>query len=148
MALIEVNWRPAPKTLRGFGLIALVAFAALGAWAFFGQELFGVELGPDAARTAAWALGAVAALCGALALAAPRALRPLYVVLTAISLPIGFVVSHVIMALLYFGVFAPVALFFRVLRRDALNRRFERSRQSYWVEREAVTDRARYFRQH
>lgn len=148
MALIEVNWRPAPRALRGFGLIALAAFAALGAWAFFGRSLFGVELGPGAARTAAWALWAAAALCGALALAAPRALGPLYVVLTAISLPIGVVVSHVIMALLYFGVFTPVALFFRLIGRDALQRRLERDRRSYWIEREVVTDRARYFRQH
>lgn len=148
MALIEVNWRPPPRTLRGFGLIALVAFAALGAWAYVGRSLVGVELGPDAARVAAWGLWAAAALCGGLALVAPRALRPLYVVLTAISLPIGFVVSHVIMALLYFGVFAPVAIFFRLIHRDALERRFDRERQTYWVEREAVTDRGRYFRQH
>jgi hypothetical protein len=148
MALIEVNWRPAPKTLRDFGLIALGAFAALGAWAYFGRSLFGVALGPDSARTAGWALGAAAALCGVLALAAPRALRPLYVVLTAISLPIGFVVSHLIMALLYFGVFAPVALFFKLIGRDALNRGFDRGRKSYWIEREVVTDRRRYFRQY
>jgi len=148
MALVEINWRPGPKALRTFGLIGLVVFAGLGAWAHVGRGLLFVDLGPAGARTAAYALWAAAALCGALALAAPRALGPLYVALVAVSWPIGFVVSHVVMGLLYFGVFAPVALLFRLIGRDALHRRFERGRSSYWVEREVVGARTRYFRQH
>jgi len=45
------------------------------------------------------------------------------------------VVSPVILGLIYFAVFTPVALFFAVSGRDALNRKFEPSKPSYWLDR-------------
>ena len=90
---------------------------------------------------------AAAALCGLLALAAPALLRPVYVALTAISLPIGFVLSHVIMAVFFYLIFTPLGLLFRAMGRDPLCRTIERDAKSYWVRREPVTDARRYFRQ-
>ena len=46
------------------------------------------------------------------------------------------VVSPVVLGLIYFGVFTPVALVMRAFGRDAMCRRFEPARPSYWVRRE------------
>ncbi len=51
------------------------------------------------------------------------------------------------MALLYYGLFTPVALIFRIMGRDALDRRFEPDAATYWTKRKPVTDRKQYFRQ-
>ena len=123
MTLIEINWRPERRALRGFGWISLVAFAALGAWIYFRHTVFGFELSESAANRTAYALWALSAACGLLAAVAPPLLRPLYVGMSAVTLPIGFAVSHVAMALLFYGLFTPVAFIFRLIRRDPLDRR-------------------------
>ena len=147
MALIEVNWRPERQTLRGFGWISLVAFAALGTWIFFRHTIFGFGLSESAANRTAYVLWALSATSGLLAAVAPPLLRPLYVGMSAVSLPIGFVVSHVVMALLFYGLFTPVALVFRLMGRDPLHRRFDPEADSYWVAREQTQDPLRYYRQ-
>jgi hypothetical protein len=46
------------------------------------------------------------------------------------------VVSPVVLGVIYFGVFTPVALVMRAFGRDAMCRRFEPARPSYWVRRD------------
>ncbi len=147
MALVQINWHPNRNELRSFGFIALAAFGALGLWIFFRQSFLGIELSDDAARIGAYGCWGLAAASLAGSLTFPVALRPLYVLLTAISLPIGFVVSHVLMAIVFYGLLTPIALFFRVTGRDALQRRLEPSAKSYWQPRQIIQDRARYFKQ-
>jgi len=147
MSLVQVNWHPLREELRKFGFISLTAFGVLGAWVFFRLSIFGIDLAPNTAQVTAyvcWGL-ALGSLIGSLI--APTALRPLYVTLTAISLPIGFVVSHVLMAVIFYGLLTPIALFFRIVGRDALQRRFEPSANTYWQKRQVRQDRAQYFRQ-
>jgi len=147
MALIEVNWNPPAKQLRSFGWICLVAFGAIGAWVRYRHSLFGFDFQAETAVAVSWVLWGIAALSAMLAAVAPKALRPLHVLLTAITLPIGMVISHVLMAVLYYGLFTPVALIFRVMGRDALERRFDADAATYWIRRKPVTDRKQYYRQ-
>jgi multisubunit Na+/H+ antiporter MnhG subunit len=116
-------------------------------WLFFRQSIFGIGLSADGARIAAYVCWVLAAASLAGSLTVPEALRPLYVGLTAISLPIGFVVSHLLMAIVFYGLLTPIALFFRMIGRDALQRRLEPSAKSYWQQRRIVDDRGRYFKQ-
>jgi len=46
------------------------------------------------------------------------------------------VVSPLVLGLIYFGVFTPVALVMRAFGRDAMYRRFEPAQPSYWVRRD------------
>jgi hypothetical protein len=46
------------------------------------------------------------------------------------------VVSPVVMGVIFFGVFTPVALGMRLFGRDAMQRRFEPKRPSYWERRD------------
>ena len=65
----------------------------------------------------------------------------------AITYPIGWVVSHVVLAVLFLGVFTPVAVLFRLIGRDALARRRPPDRATYWLPMPAPDDVRSYFRQ-
>ena len=147
MALMDVNWRPSRSELATFGLIATAAFAGIGTWIFFRQTMFGIGLTPPIAQLVSRLLWGMAVACLIGSRIAPQTLRPLYVGLTAAALPIGFVVSHIIMAAVFYLVITPIALAFRVIGRDALQRRFEPERPTYWQPRRQPQDKARYFRQ-
>lgn len=145
--MIDLNLKPDRKHLAGFGWAALVIFGLLGGLVTWKHAILGIHLGPSAARTTAMALWAVGALSGLLSLVKPEWNRPLYVALTLAAFPIGFVVSHVIIAVIFFLIITPVGLVFRLMGRDALTRRLDRNARTYWVDRPPVDSVERYFRQ-
>jgi Saxitoxin biosynthesis operon protein SxtJ len=145
--MMPVNWHPCRRQLRTFGLVCLVVFGALATWALVRESIFGLTLAPPMARAVALSLGALAALSALMALVAPAALRPLYVALMAVSVPIGYVVSHAVMAVVFFGLLLPIGIAFRLMRRDALARNLDRVRPTYWEPRRTRVDVRRYYRQ-
>ena len=147
MALMEIDWNPDRGKLRGFGWICLVAFGAIGTWIHFRHSMFGVDLTERSAANWAYSLWTLAGLCAVLAGAAPVALKPLYVGLTAITLPIGFAVSHVMLGVLFYLVITPVGLVMRLFGRDPLCRTLEPAAKTYWVPRNQTSDVRRYYRQ-
>ena len=146
MALLVVNLHPTRRDLRQFGVIALVAFGLLGAWILWRGTLFGVDLSA-AARTIAYVLWGVGVVSGIFSVVAPAANRPLYVMLIVLTYPIGFVVSHVILAVIFYGMITPIGLVFRLAGRDALRRKFEPDAASYWIAHRRPDSVERYFRQ-
>jgi hypothetical protein len=144
--MIDIDLKPNRKKLRQFGVIATVAFALLGLVLYWKEGLFWMSLG-DTADTLALAAGAAALIVAILSLAAPGGLRPLYIALTLVAFPIGYVVSHVILAVLFYGLLTPVGLVFRLIGRDPLHRRFDRDAESYWVPRRQREAKEYYFRQ-
>ena len=138
MSLVEIDWNPGRRQLRVFGLSALAASIVLAAVFVL---LWGLTI---AWAIAALALGATILLCS---LVAPRAARIVYIALSAVGLPIGLVVSFVLLAAFYFLLLTPIALVFRLVGRDSLHRRFDRAAASYWIPRKTATSLDRYFHQ-
>ena len=69
-----------------------------------------------------------------LAIAWPPGLAPIYRIWMRFGLIAGFVNTRIIMFLLYYGVFVPVALLMRITGRDALARRtYNEEMSSYRV---------------
>jgi hypothetical protein len=91
-------------------------------------------------------LGVVALTIGPVGLLWPRFIRPIYAFLMLTVFPVGWVISHGVLAVLYFGLFTPLAIVFRFLGRDAMQRTFCPDQESYWQERQTPEIR-RYFRQ-
>jgi len=145
--MVEIDFDPDARTLRQFGWIALAGFGLVAALAWTESLVFSFGLG--AARPwvtgVAGGLGLVAAL---FSLVAPRANKPIYVGLALLTFPIGFVLSHVILGLLYFGLFAPVALVFRLVGRDPMKRSRDPEAASYWTPARPARPRESYFRQY
>jgi hypothetical protein len=145
-SLVHIDWKPSRETLRNFGLIALAAFGVFGALARWQLYPFRHLSDLSSAYTAI-VLWGLAAYCGFFALIAPLAVKPIYLFMTVITYPIGLVMSYVVMAIMYYGVITPVGLFFRLIGRDPLHRRFEPSAETYWIKRRPPDSVKRYFRQ-
>jgi hypothetical protein len=65
----------------------------------------------------------------------------------ALTMPIGWMVSRVLLGVLFFGLFTPVGFFFKLIGRDALCRRYEPQQASYWESKPGATDVRSYLRQ-
>jgi hypothetical protein len=145
--LVEINFNPDTKTLRQFGVIAFVGFGVLAALAFYERLIFSFGLG--AARmpvvTTFVAVGSIALL---FSLVWPRANRVLYVGLTLLAFPIGFVLSYVIMGTLFFLIIGPIALVFRLVGRDSMHRSYDPSTPTYWSPARPARDKESYFHQY
>jgi hypothetical protein len=130
-SFVDLNLKPSRRTLRQFGFAALVGFGLLAFLAWRGKGIFAFGLGAarEPVTVALIALGLVSAL---LALVFPKGNQPLFLALTIVTFPIGFVMSYVIMGVLFFGVFGAVALVMRILRRDPLKRAYDPAASTYW----------------
>jgi hypothetical protein len=115
--------------LRRFGLTVGIAFLALGALLLWR---------PRGAWPVPGALGAVLLL---LAGAAPVALRPIERVWMKLALALGWVMTRVVLGVIFALVFTPAGLARRLFRRDPMELRFDRSAASYW-HRRAPADEA------
>ena len=147
MALVMINWKPPARQLRNFGLVTSAFAAVVGVWVFLTGSFVGLALSGWTGRLLAYGLWSLSTICLATAFVAPKGLRPLYVVLNAVALPFGLVISFLILSGLYYLLLTPVSLVFRLLGRDALRRQFDPQADSYWIPHETPKDKKSYFRQ-
>lgn len=68
----------------------------------------------------------------------PIMLRPLYVLWMSIAVLLGFIMTRIILGAIFFLIFSPVGLFFRLIRKDHLDEAIDPDADSYWKKREAV----------
>ncbi len=118
-----------PTALRRFGWTVGGVFVALGALLAWRT---GWAPGP-----AAMALLAVGGALVGLGTIAPRALAWPFRAWMTLALAMGFVMTRVILTLVFTLVFTPVALLFRLLRRDALHQRPDPTAPTYWTRRDS-----------
>jgi hypothetical protein len=74
-------------------------------------------------------------------------MRPVFVALSIAAAPLGFVLGEAALLVLFFGVFFPIGLSMRIVRRDPLEKQFERDAASYWRSLDPPSDAASYYRQ-
>ena len=133
----EIQNQATPRVLRQFAALCLVVIGGSGLSLLIRHP--GSDGGP-------FLLGLGATL-GVSGLAYPPSLRLLYLTAMVITWPIGWVVSHAAMALIYFGLLSPIRLIFQILGRDRLQLRRTPASFSYWRGRPAPPPAESYFRQ-
>jgi len=114
---------PLPSN-RSFGTLFVVVFGLLGAYSW-GR---GGAVYP-------WAFG-LSALTLAVTLAKPDWLAPANRAWMKLAELLNRVVSPVVLGVIFYGMFTPIAWVMRWAGRDAMKRRFEPDARSYWVERD------------
>lgn len=123
----KVNWNPSRKDLFYFGLVILIGFGVIG-FVFRGVSTW---------------LWSVAAAVFILSAVLPAAAKPLYFIWMAIGLVIGFVMSRIVMTIIFYLVLTPVSLVFKLKGRDELCRR-KQTGPTYWHDHPVIDDKEYY----
>jgi hypothetical protein len=138
MGMIDVNRNPSRRQLNQFGLIWLAFF-------LLATGLLWIRLHSPALSGA---LAAAALVVPAVGWVAPAFMRLVFVGMSYLAWPIGFVVSHLLLAGVFFLVVTPIGLVMRLAGYDPMHRRFDPRLSSYWIERDGrERDPKSYFRQ-
>ena len=123
--------------LTWFGLLLAVFFGIVGLIVWSKTDSLGVP-------TVIWS---AAALVVVVYFLAPPVRRPLYLGWMYAVFPIGWTVSHLILAIIYYFVFTPIGLIMHLSGYDPMQRRYDPQAETYWSKRNTNVDPARYFRQ-
>jgi hypothetical protein len=132
-----INKKPTRRDLTVFGLTLPVAFAVAG-------FVVGRKTGSAILPRLVWGTG------GALTtvyFSLSRIRRPIFIFWSYLTYPIGWTVSHILLALIFFIVLTPIGLLVRLRGYDPLERQFDPSAVSYWTPYQKTDDFRRYFQQ-
>lgn len=113
------------KDLRNFALIWTFIFTVI--------SIFPLIKGEGELRL--WSI-IVASIFLITGLLVPNILKYFYIYWIKFGEIMGNIVSKVILTLLFFIVFFPVGLVFRLMGKDLLSKKLDKNTSSYWIERE------------
>jgi nitrate/nitrite transporter NarK len=137
MAIMELKLDPTRRELRQFSALWLVAGAALATSLWYKSGLSGTAIG----------LFAAAGALGVLGLIRPTLMRPVWVVLILVTYPIGWVVSHLLLAAIFYLCLTPTGWIMRLFRYDPMQRKFDRQATTYWQPHKEPESSSRYYQQ-
>jgi len=135
--MISVQWNPERKQLRQFAAIWFPAFCALVGW------MVGKKTGHWTGVEIAWISCAVVAVAGCIH---PPLIRPVFLGLILATFPIGWVVSHVLLGVIFYGLVTPIGLILRLTGHDSLQLK-PPTETTLWKTAVGKTDPASYLRQ-
>jgi len=79
----------------------------------------------------------------------PIMIKPLYIGALYLSHALGWFNTRLILGILFYLIFTPIAIVFRIIGRDPLERKFDKNAPSYWKIRKATEfDKSNYERQY
>ncbi len=124
------------KELRSFGIVMAVALAIIGGILLWKESSYYVHL-----------FGFAAAFL-VLGLVVPILLWPLHKVWMSLAVVLGWVMTRLILIVLFYLVFTPVSLVARLFGKKFLNTAIDREARTYWIVKENLSiDKADYEKQ-
>ena len=109
---------------RAFGFVFAVIFTIVSLWPLL-----------NGAPVRLWAVG-IAFVFATVALLMPSLLQPLNRLWFRFGMLLHKIVNPLVMGLLFFITVTPIALVFRLIGKDPLNRKPDPNCESYWIERD------------
>ena len=137
--MIEIRRDLSVRELRFFAAVVFPAFWGLIAFLLHWRAGW---------TTGAIAVASVAAVVAVVGVIATRFMARVYLAMALATYPIGFVVSHILLGMVYYLVLTPIGLALRLAGRDPMNRSLEPETSSYWIDKPETTDLEQYFRQY
>ncbi len=135
MSLISFQWSPSQRQLRQFGAMSAFALPVVGWLSGMNSAVLAMLL-------------FASSLILLLVWLKPTTLRPLFVLLMMVTTPIGMLVGEISLVLIYLGIFLPLGLAFRLLKRDALQLSLDRKASTYWQAKVQPKSVSHYYRRY
>ena len=112
---------------RSFGLVFFVVFLIIGLWPLL-----------DGGQFKIWSLFFYLFFL-VLGLLNSKLLTPLNLLWTKFGILLGNVFAPIVMSFIFFLVVTPIGLLMRIMGRDLLRTKYNKSEKSYWVKRDKRT---------
>ncbi len=129
------NLKTSRKELRKFGMLLFFIFALIAGLMFW------------RAKSSWLILFCISMLFLFIGLVRPSFLRSFYRVWMAWALVLGWVMTRIILTISFFVIITPMGLFLRkVLRKDLLDEKIEKSKETYWKPHMPAIDRSQYLK--
>src|SRR5688572_10512576 len=132
----HIKWRPDVRELRRFAVAMLIGFSVLGSLAAWRAG------GITRTTLLLWGTGAALAVASFV----PRLGQLAYLAVYIPTNIIGYVVSNVILALLFFFVITPLGMILRLMGKDLLQQRSQRGK-THWTPVKSIKNEDSYYRQ-
>ncbi|MBI4432053.1 MAG: sxtJ [Candidatus Omnitrophica bacterium] len=113
--------RSAPRDLRKFGMTMGIFFGLVGSFLVWKRH-----------ESAALYLFIAAGVFLVAGLVFPRALWPIHKFWMGLALVMGWVMTRVILSVVFYVVLTPIGFFVRLSGKDFMNRTIEPEKESYW----------------
>ena len=112
------------KDLKTFALIWSFIFLIVGLWPLLNDV-----------NVRVWGM-LISLIFATIAFTKPLILSSFYKIWVKFGEVIGGVISKVIMIILFYGMFTPIAFVLKLLGKDLLNKKIDKNVSSYWIDRE------------
>lgn len=116
--------RCSSKELRKFAITIAVVFGLFGCFLYYKQSAY------------ASLFFLISAVLIAFGIALPKVLKPVYIGWMSFAVMMGFFMTRVILVLLFCIVFAPTGLIMRLLGKDPMHQKIDKTCKSYWLPRD------------
>jgi hypothetical protein len=132
----HVKWQPDAAELRRFAIAMLIGFFVLGLLSVWRTR--GIHTG----SIVLWSIGAVLALAAFV----PKLGRIAYLAVYLPTSIIGYVVSNVMLTLMFFLVITPLGIILKLMGKDVLQQR-RQERKTQWTPIKETKNEDSYYRQ-
>jgi hypothetical protein len=123
MKFSELPLSPTPRQLRQFAG-AWIVFSLVLAWRAFHRQ-----------HSAAGEIFSAMALIGLAGCVKPNLVRWLFIGAIIVTFPLGWLMTQLMLGIMFYLVLTPLALFFRIKGRDVLQLKPKPDQSTWWVER-------------
>ena len=144
--LFSFQFDPETNTLRTFGWIALTIFSLVALLIVWGKEPFPFGTWEIRLKISG-GLFIMGTASGIFSLFWPTGNRPLFVMLSIITYPIGLVFGYLLISVFFYLLVMPIGLVLRLMGHDILKRRIDESATTYWEKRKREREPEDYFKQ-
>jgi len=124
------------KELRVFAIGIFIITGLIGAFLFYKDKML-----------ASYILGGFSAY-GLVSIPLPILITPLFIVFSYLGMALGWFNTRLLLGIIFYLVFTPIGLIFRLFKRDELDLAIDKSAETYWTDVQHLSeDPARYEKQ-
>ena len=109
---------------RSFGLVFFVVFLIISLWPLTSEGSIRI-----------WS-AIVSAVFLILGLINSKLLTPLNLLWFKFGMILGAIISPIVMGIVFFLVVTPTGLILRIMRKDLLNKKYDKEKETYWIKRD------------
>ena len=131
------NQSTTPKQLRTFGIALSILLAIIGLINFLKGNITFYQ----------WLWG-VAIVVFLITITVPIVIKPVYRTALFFAHILGWINTRLILGIIYYFIFTPISIVFKIIKKDPLDRKFDKQAKTYWnINFQKIENKGQYLKQ-